>query len=488
MITPISLYPPQPNTTRAASTFISYDFNNDRIAYASGRSIIVRSLSEEIAPIQFTKHTYPTTVATFSPSGNYIASGDESGNVKIWDSSVFGKEGGLFEQPVVKAEYQILSGPIKSIAWDGDNQRVIAVGQGKDQFGHCFTWDSGNSVGEIQGHAETINAVDIKKQRPYRAATVSDDKALVFFNGPPFKFDKSCRCNHSNTIRDVKFSPDGQWLVSVGSDRTIVLYDGKTGEVKKTLPQAHEGGIFGISWFANSSGFVTASADNTLKCWSPELEHKNTYTIESPSTVSNQQVGVVVTKDYVVSLSLNGNLNFFAHTGGSPQKVWYGHQKLLSAVSADGKFVYTGDADGLLVKWEIDGAKLEIVPELLGSRADQHTNFIATITKSNSDIVSAGWDDKLKLWKSDGTVIQAAQIDSQPRQVASYGDRLFVIQEGQLLVYDASSLEVQHPSISRPPTWMQSPKVLCLSRIRLPTGWRSSVWERLANLNVHTRR
>lgn len=229
MITQTSLYPPQPSTARALSAFISYDSQNNRITYASGRSIVVRSLDGDRLPVQFTKHTFPTTVATFSPSGNYIASGDESGNVKIWDSSVYGKEEGLYEQPVVKAEYQILSGPIRSIAWDGDNQRVIAVGEGKDQFGHCFTWDSGNSVGEIQGHSTVINAVDIKPQRPYRAATVSADKALVFYNGPPFKFDKSVRGRHKNVIRDVKFSPDGKWLVSVGSDRTIVVYDGKTG-------------------------------------------------------------------------------------------------------------------------------------------------------------------------------------------------------------------------------------------------------------------
>lgn len=56
------------------------------------------------------------------------------------------QEGNEFEQPYIKSEFQILAGPIKSIAWDADNSRVIAVGQGKDKFGHCFTWDSGNSI------------------------------------------------------------------------------------------------------------------------------------------------------------------------------------------------------------------------------------------------------------------------------------------------------------------------------------------------------
>src|SRR5207245_1638837 len=39
---------------------------------------------------------------------------------------------------------------------------------------HSITADSGNSVGEISGHSKVINAVAMRQQRPFRAATVSD--------------------------------------------------------------------------------------------------------------------------------------------------------------------------------------------------------------------------------------------------------------------------------------------------------------------------
>ncbi len=35
---------------------------------------------------QYTAHTTQTSVARFSPSGFYIASGDVSGTVKVWDA------------------------------------------------------------------------------------------------------------------------------------------------------------------------------------------------------------------------------------------------------------------------------------------------------------------------------------------------------------------------------------------------------------------
>lgn len=439
MIVQLHLYPPQPATTRANSTFISYDKVNNRIAYASGKSIIVRSLdpNAKLTPTQFTKHTVATTVATFSPSGNYIASGDESGQVKIWDTSVHGKEN-TFEQPVIKSEFQILSGPIKSIAWDADNSRVIAVGQGKDTFGHCFTWDSGNSIGEIQGHSETINAVAIKPQRPYRAATVGDDKALVFYTGPPFKFDKSVRGNHTNSVRDVKFSPDGKYIVSVGSDRAIVLYDGKTGEFINKIDNAHDGGIFGVSWFEDSSAFVTASADNTLKSWNPEtLELKHTYTVFSPSAVETQQVGVVVTKDYVLSLSLNGNLNLFKFDSSSPDDVIYGHQRALTTVDLASGTLITGGSDGSLQQWKVAGSKLDPVSQLFGKAHEKHSNYVSSIASGSGSIYTAGWDDKLKLWKGD-TLEKSVSLSGQPKQIAISGDKVVVLFESKIEVYDAA--------------------------------------------------
>ncbi|ODV69245.1 WD40 repeat-like protein [Hyphopichia burtonii NRRL Y-1933] len=422
-ITPSNLYPPHPATVRAQSLHLSYDAKNDRIAYPSGRSIIVRPLDPKNGVAkQFTKHIHPTTVATFSPSGNYVASGDESGAVKIWDVTVTGEES--FEQPYIKSEFQILSGPIKSIAWDGDSSRVIAVGAGKDKFGHCFTWDSGNSIGEIQGHSDTINAVDIKPQRPYRAATVSDDKALVFYNGPPFKFDKSLRGYHTNTVRAVKFSPDGKFLVSVGSDRTIVIYDGKTGEFVKKVEGAHNGGIFGLSWYKDSSAFVTASADNTLKVWNLDFESTKTYVIDSKVSVENQQVSVIVANDYIVSLSLNGNLNYFKEET-NPSFVIPGHQKSLTAIYY-GDGLYTGGSDGTIMKWNVKDT-IDPIPESVRA----HSNYIASITEFGS-IVSAGWDDTLK------TNSKSLGLSGQPKQLIKNDKELFVLYESKVEVYNSS--------------------------------------------------
>ena len=67
-------------------------------------------------------------MARFSPSGYYVASGDSSGMVRVWDP--------VGPEMITKGEFGILSGPINDIAWDGESKRLIAVGNGKERYAY----------------------------------------------------------------------------------------------------------------------------------------------------------------------------------------------------------------------------------------------------------------------------------------------------------------------------------------------------------------
>lgn len=212
---------------------------------------------------QYTEHTANVTVAKYSPSGFYIASGDVNGNVRIWDTTQ--------AEHILKYEIKVIAGEIRDIAWDSESKRVIAVGNGQERFGHAFSYDSGSSVGEITGHSKTINSADIKPTRPFRAVTVSDDLTVGYFEGPPFKYKQSNK-EHTRFVNCVRFSPNGEHFATVGSDMKIFLFDGKTGERVAELggEGAHTGSIFSCSWSPDSKQLLTASADKTVKLWNIE--------------------------------------------------------------------------------------------------------------------------------------------------------------------------------------------------------------------------
>src|SRR5690606_19693992 len=120
------------------------------------------------------------TVAKYSPSGFYICSADISGKVRIWDTTQ--------KEHILKNEFQPFVGIVKDLSWSFDNQRIVAVGEGREKFGHVFMAETGTSVGEIAGHSKTINSCDFRPGRPMKIVTGGEDNLVCYYEGPPFKF------------------------------------------------------------------------------------------------------------------------------------------------------------------------------------------------------------------------------------------------------------------------------------------------------------
>ncbi|KAL4885365.1 transcriptional regulator of RNA polII, SAGA, subunit-domain-containing protein [Aspergillus karnatakaensis] len=378
-------------------TQLSSDAKGERLAYASNKSVFLRSIDDPAIARQYTEHKVQTTVARFAPSGFYVASGDASGIVRVWDCVGEGH---------TKGEYSIVNGRINDLAWDGDSQRIIAVGDGKQRYGHCITWDSGNTVGEIRGHTQPINTVSIRQQRPLRAAAAGDDMNMVFYHGVPFKFDSGIRDKHINYIYGVGFSPDGSTLVSVGADRKIWLFDGKTGETKGQIGEGeHKGSIFAVSWSKDSRKFVTASADKTVKIWDVEAgKVTQNWNIggEGNSNVLDQQVGVVWppgrSDNLLISLSLSGDLNYLVEGTAEPRQVIQGHQKNITSLTTFGsgsgdETLWTGSFDGRVCSWNVPTGTAE---EIEGDRSASYIAGLAPTQEGSGRIYSVSWDDTIR--------------------------------------------------------------------------------------------
>lgn len=428
---PDAIWAPSPSTTRGQPTPLSSDPKGERIAYASNKSIFLRSISHPAVSTQYTQHTAQTTVARFSPSGFYVASGDVSGVVRVWDATGSG---------TTKLETSVINGPINDLAWDGDSQRIIAVGEGKERMGHCFTWDSGNSVGEISGHSARINAVDVRKQRPLRAATGSDDTSVVWYQGAPFKFKDSLRSQHQRFVFGVQFSPDGERLVSVGADKRIWLYDGKTGEPQKQIGEGvHTGSVFGVSWAKDSKRFVTCSADQTVRVWDAETgKDVQSWRMgeEGVVSVNDQQVGVVWppgrSDGLIISVDLEGNLNYLVEGSDKPTKVVRGHQKNITAATVSENTFYTGSYEGRVCAWDIATGEAEKVD------GDSHTNYVADFAAEpkKDRVYSVGWDDTLRCISAHTFTGTAAAVGGQPKAVtAAANGHVYTVTSDAILIF-----------------------------------------------------
>jgi WD40 repeat protein len=422
-----------PATTRGQPTQLSVDPKSQRIAYPSGKSIFVRSIDDPADCKEYTGHTAATTIARFAPNGFKVASGDASGMLRVWEPENIQN---------TKGEYGIISGRLNDIAWDGESQRVIAVGDGREQFGRCITADSGNSVGEIIGHSKSVNAVAMKAQRPFRAATVGDDGNMIFYHGAPYKFNAK-HALHKGFVFGAAYSPDGNTLVTVGADKRIQLYDGKTGEPTKQIGEGeHTGSIFCVSWSEDGKTFATASADQTVKLWDVEAGTVvQTWKCGDGVSVRDQQLGVVIphgrSDGLIISVNLEGELTYF-YQGKTESRVIRGHNKAITALrSADnGATVWSGSFDGHVCQWDLKSGAASVMD------GQAHTNQVVEFGGISGQMYSVGWDDNLRIVDESAKTFlgESIKLSAQPKGVAVSEGLVYVATAEGVSVYSNNKL------------------------------------------------
>lgn len=419
-----STYAPVPDTKRGVAFKVKADPKGENICYPHGSNVVVRNIANPKECYSFTGHVKATTVAAFSPSGFYCASGDITGAVKIWDTT----------QPEhnVKWEYPCLGGAIRDIAWDPESKRMCVVGEGNGKYGHVFFVETGSSCGKIEGHAKTANACSFKPTRPYRVVTCSEDKDSAFFPGPPFKM-KHLNKQHDSFVNAIGYSPDGAHYMTGGADGKICLYEGKEGDFVKSIggEKAHDGGIYDLSWSGDSSKVITASADKTVKMWDVAGDAcLKTFTFGDD--LIYQQVGCVWAGDTIISLQVNNVINYLDEANpDKPLRVIEGHSKHITALACDAEnnTFYAGSYDGRLSRYDAatgDCILFKGTPE----------NTVLNLQVSGDDLVVASGADTVSFAPKNGDSLGAStlEFDIVPKDSASEGDFTVIVNEKEICV------------------------------------------------------
>ncbi|KAK8769080.1 hypothetical protein V5799_014456 [Amblyomma americanum] len=290
-----------PRTQRGMPLVLGGDPKGKNFLYTNGNSVIIRDIANPSLCDIYTEHSQMTTVAKYSPSGFYIASADQTGKIRIWDT--------VQKEHILKNEFQPFVGIVKDVSWSPDSQRIMVVGEGRERFGHVFMAETGTSVGEIGGHSKQINSCDFRPTRPFRIITGSEDNTVGIYEGPPFKY-KLTISDHTRFVQSVRYSPNGELFASGGFDGKMFLYNASTYEkVGEFGSPAHSGGIYAVSWSPDNTKILTASGDKTCKIWDASTLSVVTEFVMG-SDVMDQQVSCLWQGDYLLSVSLSGFINY----------------------------------------------------------------------------------------------------------------------------------------------------------------------------------
>eukprot|EP00567_Pseudictyota_dubia_P005077 CAMPEP_0197453026 /NCGR_PEP_ID=MMETSP1175-20131217/33719_1 /TAXON_ID=1003142 /ORGANISM="Triceratium dubium, Strain CCMP147" /LENGTH=782 /DNA_ID=CAMNT_0042986189 /DNA_START=252 /DNA_END=2600 /DNA_ORIENTATION=+ len=294
----VASVPPLPSAVRGEPIVIDAKcgrINADRpvLLYSNGRLVVVRELEGDVGgssdgsgeskwkgglsrphgvkAFVYRGHMAQVTAAKFSPSGCYVASADARGHLRVWS----------YDNPEHLCKLELssaMAGPVRDIGWDFESRRLCVAGEGSktDSSSECarvIQWDTGVTCGELGQHTRNRAAsCAFKPSRPMRIATGGGDDSRVLFNkGPPFvrvvddKTMASEKCHERGAVNCLRYSPDGTKIASVGTDRSVVFYEGKTLELLGRMADVHTNSIYRCDWSSDSKYLVTCSADGSAK-------------------------------------------------------------------------------------------------------------------------------------------------------------------------------------------------------------------------------
>ncbi|CAG7726267.1 unnamed protein product [Allacma fusca] len=416
-----------PRTQRGNPIVLGGDPKGKNFLYTNGNSVIIRNIENPAISDVYTEHSSSVIVAKYSPSGFYIASADQTGKVRIWDT--------VNKEHILKNEYQPFGGPIKDIAWSPDSQRMVVVGEGRERFGHVFMADTGTSVGEISGQSKPINSCDFRPTRPFRIITGSEDNTIGIFEGPPFKF-KMTKKDHGRFVQAVRYSPDGEKFASGGFDGKVFLYSGKDSELIGEIGSpAHNGGVYGVAWSPDSKQLLTSSGDKTCRLW--DVETKQLIS-EFPmgSQVDDQQVSCIWQGPHLLTVSLSGFISYLdVNNPTKPLRIVKGHNKPITVltVNEDRSRIFTGSHDGWVTHWDASTGVNDRVNGV------GHGNQINGMKVVGDTLYTCGIDDNLRLVDLNTytyTNVNDVKLGSQPRGMDTRDNQVIIATVKELQVLE----------------------------------------------------
>ncbi|KAK2716022.1 pre-mRNA-processing factor 17-like [Artemia franciscana] len=200
----------------------------------------------------------------------------------------------------------------------------------------------------------------------------------------------------------VKFNPDEdkQNLFVCGtSDNKIISWDVRTGEITQEYNR-HLGAVNALAFIDENRRFVTTSDDKSLRVWEWDIPVDIKY-IADPTMHSMPAIAVSPNQKWIACQSLDNKITIFSALEKFRmyrKKTFTGHMVAGYACGLDFSpemsYLVSGDGDGKLFIWDWRTTKLQ-------AKFKAHDGVCISVVwhpHETSKIISAGWDNVIKLW------------------------------------------------------------------------------------------
>lgn len=215
---------------------------------------------------------------------------------------------------------------------------------------------------------------------------------------------------HSEKIEAIAYSPDGQYIATGSSDRTIKIWEAATGRELRALKSGNTG-IKALAYSPDGRVLASSGNDGKLRLW---------------ETASGQERAVInAHPKAVLALTFSPDGRWLASGGTEDQviKIWEvatqrvirvlsGHRAWITALafSPNGQTFVSGDAAGVLKSWE---AATGTPQQTFNGHSDRIRSL--AFSADGERFASGGNDAAAQLWQiSTGQRIKSFAIQAAP--------------------------------------------------------------------------
>ncbi len=346
--------------------------------------------------------TYVYAVA-FSPDGSRLAIGSNARPeyLGIWDPATGEKISGFAGH----------TDSVVSLAWSADGRRLLSGSY--DYAARLWDVTSGQSQ-ELRGHDGWVTSVAISSDLR-QLLTGSQDGTLIVWDaasgqaGPPF-------LGHQGAVMAAAFSPDGQRVASGGDDGKVLIWRpselrtqdlaglleadrGSLGAGIERRLTAHRGAVRSLRFSRDGNRLLSSGNDNAIGLWDLAtgelIKEFRGHASRVAAAVFNPEETQVVSAGYDQAIKV-WNIDSYAERRVLGMQVLEGHRDSILAAAFDpsGQFIVSASRDRSAVAWDRNTGKM------LRSFTEGHAYLAATalmLPKTNQ-IVTAAIDNSARIW------------------------------------------------------------------------------------------
>ncbi|KAG9067035.1 WD repeats region domain-containing protein [Linnemannia hyalina] len=198
-------------------------------------------------------HSGMMETVAFSPTGQQFATINDDGSAVLWDARTGASVLVLTDSAAL----------FTRIAYSPDGNTIATGG---DKIIRIFDTQTGLLVLEISDGDDRIMCLTYSLDGQ-RIATGSYGGRLQLWKATATTLEPGREwAAHSDNVTTIAFSPDDRWIASSSSDRTVKLWDSRSGLLVSSFIN-HVGNVNCVRFSPSGQYIASASGDNTLQLW-----------------------------------------------------------------------------------------------------------------------------------------------------------------------------------------------------------------------------